>query len=393
VFSDKTFQIRGGSGIFTGRLPFVWIGNQVANPDFFFYTTTAPDFEFPQVWRNSLGIDYKFKNGLVAITDFIFTRDINAQMVRNFGDGTPTGTLNGVGARPVYLNSDRAQVFGSPTNAYVFTNTGVGYSLNWSLKLQKQFANDFFASIAYNYLEAKDASSIDAEISSDAFDRNPALGNVNVAKSGPALYGDKHRIVGQLNKRWSYGKDKKWATTASAFYEYAQGGRFSYTYSGDINNDGSSLNDLIYIPTTAELGLMQFEGDAASQATQRVAMDSYIKQDQYLRDRRGTFAGRNDILSPWRGRWDMKLLQDYNFKFSENKTHTIQFSVDILNLGNLISSDWGIVELPSNTQPIGVRIENNIPIYNFDPSQKDTFFNSAALESRWQMQFGIRYIF
>lgn len=393
VFSDKTFQIRGGSGIFTGRLPFVWIGNQVANPDFFFYTTTAPDFEFPQVWRNSLGLDYKFKNGLVAITDFIFTRDINAQMVRNFGDGTPTGTLNGVGSRPVYLNSDRAQVFGSPTNAYVFTNTGVGYSLNWSLKLQKQFANDFFASIAYNYLEAKDASSIDAEISSDAFDRNPALGNVNVAKSGPALYGDKHRIVGQLNKRWSYGKDKKWATTASAFYEYAQGGRFSYTYSGDINNDGSSLNDLIYIPTTAELGLMQFEGDATSQATQRAAMDAFIKQDEYLRDRRGTFSGRNDILSPWRGRWDVKLLQDYNFKFSGNKTHTIQFSVDILNLGNLISSDWGIVELPSNTQPIGVRIENNIPIYNFDPSQKDTFFNSAALESRWQMQFGIRYIF
>lgn len=392
VFDDKVFQIRGGTGIFSGRLPFVWIGNQVANPDFFFYTTTAPDFEFPQVWRTSLGIDYKFKNGIVATTDLIISRDINAQMVRNFGAGIPTGTLNGVDNRPVYLNSDRAQIFGGPTNAYVFTNTGVGRTFNWSFKLQKQFKGDFFASVAYNFLEARDASSIDAEISSDGFDRNPALGIVNVAKSGPALFGDRHRIVGQLNKRWTYGKGK-WATTISSFFEFAEGGRFSYTYQGDINNDGSLLNDLIYIPTQAELQLMQFEGDATAQAEQRAAFGAFISQDDYLSDRRGSFAGRNQILSPWRDRVDVKLLQDYNFKLIGQQTNTIQLSLDILNFGNLINSDWGVIEVPTNTQPIGVRVVDNTPIFSFDTSQTKTFTNRVDLESRWQMQFGVRYIF
>lgn len=392
VFDDKVFQIRGGTGIFSGRLPFVWIGNQVANPDFFFFTTTAPDFEFPQVWRTSLGIDYRFKNGIVATTDLIVSRDINAQMVRNFGAGIPTGTLNGVDNRPVFLNSDRAQIFGAPTNAYVFTNTGVGRAFNWSFKLQKQFKGDFFASVAYNFLEARDASSIDAEISSDGFDRNPALGIVNVAKSGPALFGDRHRIVGQLNKRWTYGKGK-WATTISSFFEFAEGGRFSYTYQGDINNDGSLLNDLIYIPTQAELQLMQFEGDATAQAEQRAAFDAFIRQDDYLSERRGSFAGRNQILSPWRDRVDVKLLQDYNFKLIGQQTNTIQLSLDILNFGNLINSDWGVIEVPSNTQPIGVRVENNTPIFSFDTSQTKTFTNRVDLESRWQMQFGVRYIF
>lgn len=392
VFDDKVFQIRGGTGIFSGRLPFVWIGNQVANPDFFFYTTTAPDFEFPQVWRTSLGIDYKFKNGIVATTDLIVSRDINAQMVRNFGAGIPTGTLNGVDNRPVYLNSDRAQIFGGPTNAYVFTNTGVGRTFNWSFKLQKQFKGDFFASVAYNFLEARDASSIDAEISSDGFDRNPALGIVNVAKSGPALFGDRHRIVGQLNKRWTYGKGK-WATTISSFFEFAEGGRFSYTYQGDINNDGSLLNDLIYIPTQAELQLMQFEGDATAQAEQRAAFGAFISQDDYLSERRGSFAGRNQILSPWRDRIDVKFLQDYNFKLIGQQTNTIQLSIDILNFGNLINSDWGVIEVPTNTQPIGVRVVDNTPIFSFDTSQTKTFTNRVDLESRWQMQFGVRYIF
>ncbi len=394
VKGDKTFQIRGGTGIFTGRLPFVWIGNQVANPNFFFYTTTAPDFQFPQVWRNSLGIDYRFKNGIVATTDLIYTEDINAQMVRNYGLGTPSGTLNGVDNRDVYLPSDRAlNEFGGPTNAYVFTNTNVGYSFNWSFKLQKNFSNGLFASIAYNFLEAKDASSLDAEISSDAFDRNPALGNVNQAVETTSRYGDKHRIVGQINKAFSYGKNKQWRTSIGAFYEYAQGGRFSYTYSGDINGDGSPLNDLIYIPTQEDLSSFIFSGNLAEQQAQREAYELYIQQDEYLRDRRGSYAEKYAILSPWRGRWDVKFLQDYDFQIGD-RTNTIQLSLDILNFGNLLSSDWGVIEVPVNDQPIGVNVDNTgTPVYTFDTSQTRTFANDFSLDSRWQAQIGLRYIF
>ncbi len=394
VKGDKTFQIRGGTGIFTGRLPFVWIGNQVANPNFFFYTTSAPNFRFPQVWRNSLGIDYKFENGIVASTDLIYTEDVNAQMVRNYGLGTPTGTLSGVDNRAIYEPSDRAlNEFGGPTNAYVFTNTNVGYSFNWSFKLQKNFSNGLFASIAYNYLEAEDASSLDAEISSDAFDRNPALGNVNQAVSTTARYGDKHRIVGQINKSFSYGKNKEWRTSLGAFYEYAQGGRFSYTYGGDINRDGSPLNDLIYIPTQDDLATYSFSGTVAEQSEQRAALEAYIQQDEYLNDRRGSYAEKYAILSPWRGRWDVKLLQDYDFQIGD-RTNTIQLSIDILNFGNLLNSDWGVIEIPVNDQPIGVSVDaTGTPTYSFDTSQTKTFANDFSLDSRWQAQVGLRYIF
>ena len=394
VRGDKTFQLRGGTGIFTGRLPFVWIGNQVANPNFFFYTTSAPDFQFPQVWRNSLGADYRFNNGLLATTDFIYTRDVNAQMVRNYGLALPSGTLNGADNRAIYLASDRAlNEFGGATNAYVFDNTDVGYSFNWSLKLSKNFSNGLFASVAYNYLEAEDASSLDAEISSDAYDRNPAIGNVNRAVSTTSRYGDKHRFVGQLNKSFSYGKEKQWRTSIGAFFEYAQGGRFSYTYSGDINNDGSVLNDLIYVPTQDELNGYTFSGDNNEQAAQRAALESFISQDEYLRDRRGDYAEKYAILSPWKSRWDLKLLQDYDFKVGE-KTNTIQFSIDVLNFGNLLNSDWGVIERPVNDQPIGVAVDDtNTPIYSFDASQKRTFTNDFSLDSRWQAQVGLRYIF
>ena len=295
VRSDQSLQVRGGTGVFSGRFPFVWVGNQVQSTDFFFYQTTNPNFQFPQVWRSNLGIDYRFENGIVASTDIIYTEDLNAATVNNFGAGTPNGTLAGVDNRPIYLPTDRATIFGGPTNAYVFSNVDVGYSFNWTFKLQKQFDNNLFASVAYNFLESFDANSLGAEISSDIFDLNPAFGNVNTAASSPSLFGNRHRIIGQLNKSWQYGGGT-WGTSIGAFFEYAEGGRFSYTYSGDINNDGSFTNDLIFIPTSDQLQQQQF-----ATPEQRIAFEAFIQQDEYLNSRRGGYAGRNDILTPLDG--------------------------------------------------------------------------------------------
>ncbi len=393
VHGDKTFQIRGGSGLFSGRFPFVWVANQVQSTDFFFYQTTNPNFKFPQVWRSNLGIDYQFDNGLIATTDIIFTRDNNAATVNNFGAGTPRGTLSGVDNRPVYRPEDRAQgPFGGATNAYVFSNVDRGRSFNWTFKLQKQYENNLYLSLAYNFLESFDVNSLGAEISSDIFDLNPAFGNVNTAALSPSLFGNKHRIIGQLNKGWRYGNNDRWASSLGVFFEYFQGARFSYTYSGDINNDGSFTNDLIYVPTSGEINQMQFDGDAAAQ---RAALENWILQDDYLSGRRGDYVGRNDQLSPWASRWDLKILQDYNINVGPNNNrHTIQFSIDILNFGNLISSKWGVVQDPITTQPLGVRIDGTgEPIYSFATELDQTFINNPDLVSRWQMQFGLRYIF
>ncbi len=74
---DRSVQLRGGTGLFSGRFPFVWIGNQVANPDFFFYNMTDPDFKFPQIWRTNLGYDRKLSNGWTISTDLSIPKTFN----------------------------------------------------------------------------------------------------------------------------------------------------------------------------------------------------------------------------------------------------------------------------------------------------------------------------
>lgn len=391
VKGDRSAQLRGGSGLFTGRFPFVWIGNQVANPNFFFYCVTDPDFKFPQVWRSNLGYDQQFGGGWVGTVDLLYTKDLNAMMVRNFGLRTPGARLEGADTRPIYRSTtDRALVFGSPTNAYVFTNVNVGYSFNTSLQLTRNFKDGSMVQVGYNFLDAQDAASIDAEISSDAYDRNPAtVSNTNVATLAPSLYGNRHRVVLAGVKQFRYGQ---WGTTVSLFGEYAKGGRYSYTYSGDINNDGSGLNDLLFIPTDAQIDQMRFTGTAAEQTAQRAALKSYIAQDDYLNGRRGQYAEKYGALSPWFGRWDLRILQDY-FLANKNK---IQFSIDILNVGNMLNSNWGVRQFATFTglaQPISVSVANNVPTYTFDTTQKTTFFNDFSLASRWQLQLGLRYSF
>lgn len=384
INGDNISQLRGGTGVFTGRIPFVWLGNQVSGADDSFFQIMDPDYKWPQVWRTSLGYDHKFKNNYILTIDMSYNKDINAVHVQNWGLKTPSGTLAGADNRSIYLATDKGV-----NNAYVMTNSDKGYAFNSSIKVQKTFDNGLYASIAYNYMISKDVNSIEAEITGDAFAFNPALGDVNKDVLANSKYGDNNRFVGVGSKKWKYGKDK-WATTVSTVFEYAQGGRFTYTYGGDINNDGSGANDLIYVPTSAEIQNMNFSG-----AGQADAFDKFISQDKYLSDRRGQYAERYGVLSPWRGKWDMKILQDFNFKVSSasEKMNTIQFSIDILNLTNLLNSDWGLVQTPVSIQPIGVSVAGNSPTYTFNGTQTKTFAYDASLASRWQMQFGIRYIF
>jgi len=382
---DQTAQLRGGTGLFTGRFPFVWIGNQVANPNSYFYCMTDPEFKYPQIWRSNLGYDRKMGRGYTLTLDVIYTKDLQAAIVRNYGLRPPTESLQGPGSRPIYSASEH------PTNAYVFSNTDLGNSFNASIQIRKDYANNMGWMLAYNYLDSKDAASIDAEISSDAYDRNPAnVANSNTAILAPSLYGNKHRVVGSLYKKFTYGKS--WATHIALYAEYTQGNRYSFTYSGDINNDGSGLNDLIYIPTSGELAQMTFSGDVAAQDAQRTAFNSYIESDDYLSEHRGQIAEKYGSVSPWFNRWDARIMQEFGLSNGNN----IQLSIDILNVGNLISPSWGVRQIATSTglaQPIGVSVAGGVPTYSFDTSQVTSVFDDFSLNSRWQAQIGLRYNF
>ena len=107
VKGDKTLQVRGGTGLFTGRFPFVWIGNHIGNPFSSFYNATDRDFQWPQVWRSNIGTDFKIPYGTIFTVDVAYTKDVNAMMVRNYKLGTPTGVLNSATGdkRSVYSNT------------------------------------------------------------------------------------------------------------------------------------------------------------------------------------------------------------------------------------------------------------------------------------------------
>lgn len=385
VRNDKTLQIRGGTGVFTGRLPFVWIGNQVSGADQGFFQIVDPDFKFPQVWRTNIGLDYKFENGLIASSDISYTKDLNAAHVQNWGLKEPTGTLEGVDSRAIYRAADKGE-----NDAYVFTNSNKGRIFNAVGTLKKFFDNGLYISISYSYLNAKDVNSIEAEITGDAFTFNPTVGNANNDALGFSKYGDTHRFIAVISKNWEYGKINQWETTVSSFIEYAQGGRYNFTYGGDINNDGSDRNDLLYIPTVQELDQMTFSGPGQAEA-----FNTFIENNDYMSDNRGSYFGRYGAKAPWRSTVDIKILQDYNFKVNDTKINTIQISLDILNFGNLLNSDWGIVQEPFNQQPVGVAVDSvtNEPVYTYNANRVDTFVVNTSLLSRWRMQVGLRYIF
>jgi hypothetical protein len=376
----------------------VWIGNHIGNPFSFFYNVTAKNFKWPQVWRSNLGIDYKIPSGTIFTADAGYTKDVNAMMVRNYKLGTPTGTLNSSTGdkRKVYTATDQGAA-----NTYAFTNTKVGYQFNLSFQVQQNLRKGLYLMAAYNYLIAKDASSISAEISSDAFDRNPILNNANAAVLSTSLYGNKHRFYVAGSKKFSYGKDDRYATTVSLFSSWNSGNRFAYVYGGDINNDGTATNDLLYVPTNAEIDNMNFTsltdifGKVQDAAAQRTAFKQFIAQDEYLSEHRGRYTEKYGGETPWVSQLDLRILQDFNFQ-GRNKKQTIQLSLDVVNLGNLINSNWGVRKYATTSgyyQPLSVSYNNNAPAYQFDPSLKSTFITSPDLPSRWQMQLGVRYIF
>ena len=160
-----------------------------------------------------------------------------------------------------------------------------------------------------------------------------------------------------------------------------------------LNNDGASDNDLLFIPTSSQLGQLKFSGNDVQQTAQRAGFESYIQQDKYLSSHRGQVAEKFTSFTPWFSTLDVRVLQEYRLP----NTHAIQLSLDILNFGNLLNSNWGVRQFASYTglaQPLGVSTDSKgVPTYSFDTSQKTTFFNDSQLISRWRMQVGLRYSF
>jgi hypothetical protein len=215
-------------------------------------------------------------------------------------------------------------------------------------------------------------------------------------------------VIGAISYRREWLKHL--ATTISLLYQGSIDYRFSYVYGADFNRDGVNGNDLIYIPkdarNTSEITFVNstaINGIVYTAAQQAQLFEDYINQDKYLKKHRGQFAERNGAQAPWRNQVDLKFMQDLFVKAGKNR-HTIQFTVDIFNFGNLINSSWGKVKtvnassilIPQNQTSL-VPGGSVVPTFRLATDRGQiitrTFRDNVSVTSTYSVQFGIRYLF
>ena len=374
-------QLRVGTGLFTGPPPYVWISNQLGNTGVLigeivadnttaFPFSPSPDrhkpatvtgegaasyelnvtdsgFKFPQVWRTNLGVDQRLPWGVTGTLEFLYSKDVNGVAYINANLPAAQTTFAGIDNRPRWtsnrLNTTPGNVV---TNAYVIKNNDLGKSWNLSASLSKQNFYGLSLRGAYSYGEAKNTINPGSTAGS-TFTQNQHSGDPNNPGLGWSNATQGHRVFVQA----SYSKEYFGfgATTVSAFWEARPSEqlfstRASYTFNGDINGDGGTANDLIYVPRdTSEMNFVAFTagGRTFTAGEQAAAFDAYIQQDPYLKNRRGEYAERGGVPMPTVRRLDLSIMQDI-FRNIGGKRNAGQIRLDITNFGNLLNSDWGV---------------------------------------------------
>ncbi|HLN53830.1 MAG TPA: carboxypeptidase regulatory-like domain-containing protein [Lentimicrobium sp.] len=444
VKGDRTFQLRGGSGIFTGRLPFVWFTNQPTNSgvlqntvevtkmedieadslyfnaDPLFHASKfgsqpgdrAPgsiakvddDFKMPQVWRTNLAADFKLPYyDLVFTVEALYSKDINAIIQRNANQVIADSTFQGVDNRPRFFN--RGRVNSAISSAMVLDNAEGGHATMLTFMLTRPFTQGLFGMISYTFTASKDLTSNPGSAAFSAWSSNPTVLHQNAPGRSFSQFAVPHRVIGAL----SYHKEyiNHLGTTVSLFYEGANQGRISYIYSNDMNGDGNAA-DLIYIPASeGEINFVDIkdkDGNVINDAqSQSDAFWAFVSQDKYMRDHKGMYAQRAGALLPWRNRFDVKILQDIFADFGTTRRYTLQLSVDLLNIGNMINSDWGTAQKQilgnydmSLLKFAGANSEGE-PTYNFNKVGSSfptsSFTDVLSTTSTWGAQVGLRFIF
>jgi len=430
IRGNQQLVLRGGSGIFNGRMPFAWLaypyyntGTTYGNVDYR-PTGVVPlntdvsqvaavyqpgireinlldnNYKLPQVFRNSLALDWKTNNGWSFTLEGIYTKTLNDVLYKTINLKDSTGRLSGTGDnRTVYLGNGNAQKLNSSfTNVFLLTNTKEGYRYQLSATVTKRIKAFQFVS-SYTYGVSKDISN-GVRVSPQA---NWEF-NQTILPNAPQLsysnFDLRHRSISNLqyNRKW-----KRSNVNVILVYTLQSGNPFTYTYIGDINRDGSPNNDLIYIPRNqTESNLVDIKDAAGNIVTTAAAqweqLNNYIERDRYLSKRRGQYAERNGARTPWNQQLDMKVMYSIQVG-SKEQNHTLGLSLDVFNLSNLISRNWGRQYyvpniLNSSYQLLTVaRVNSSLkPELNFSNPQT-TAWQYDALLSRAQGLLSIRYSF
>ncbi|MBL0270509.1 MAG: TonB-dependent receptor [Chitinophagaceae bacterium] len=463
VYGDRTLQIRGGTGIFTGKVPFVWIVSQSGdngmiqvtrnfntpadiaanagpfNPNPYAYlpgsvpqagtvvpasvTAMDEDFRNPQSWKSSIAMDAKMPWGLIGSVEAIFNKDLKTVFFRNPNYQLPQN-LNVAGYpdnRPIYGATIQTKFIHTLSGAGLFVPggssqfnpviidnapTSKGYYGSITFKVEKPFSKGFSGMVAYTKSLSANLHDGSGDQPLGTYQGTQQVNSLNTPALSHSAYVLPDRFVAAVSYRKEYLKHM--ASTISLFWSGASDYRFTYVYSGDFNRDNISGNDLIFIPTATQVQQMLFNsqtvnGVVYNQQAQRDLFENYIQQDKYLRNRRGQYAERNGGLAPWRNQLDVKFMQDVFVKAGKYR-NTLQFTVDILNAGNLINNSWGKVKATNNTSILGIANAGNLvpggsvlPVFTLAQDRGQmitrTFRDVVSTSSTYSIQLGIRYIF
>jgi hypothetical protein len=376
VSGNARTQVRGGTGVFTGRPAYVWISNQIGNTgvltgfDDFTNTTTRPfhpdpnrykptttptgapaaqyelaltnpDFRFPQIWRSNIAVDHRLPGRFTLTGEFLYNKDVNGIYYINANLPAAQTAFVGPDNRPRWTNN---RIYSNISNAVVLKNQSVGRSWNAAVTLARVQASglSFRSSYSYNVSE----NTVDAgSIAAGSWNSNPHSGDPNnpgLSYSVPFGGSLGHRffaLVSYNKQLFSFG-----STSVSLFWEARNNGNTSYTFANDMNGDSGTVNDLIYIPRdTSEMNFQSFAVGTRTftPAEQAAAFEAYIQQDRYLSEHRGEFAKRGAVLLPIVNRADLSVTQDL-FANIGGRRNAFQIRADIQNFGNLLNSDWGV---------------------------------------------------
>ena len=434
-------QVRGGTGVFTGRPPYVFLSNQIgnngvlsgfidvsgtaaaaygftANPNQYFIPSTPtlpstfdlaltdPNYKMPQVWKNNIAVDQKLPwLGLIASVEVLYNKTLNAVHYYNTNLDKPVGNLLGVDTRPLYAGTDAGvRVNDNVSMAAVLTNKNGAYNRSITYKIEKPISKGLWGYVAYTNAQAEDFMSA-GSIASGSWQSAVSVFGNNTLNLSTSDFVVRNRIVGLLGYRLDYGKKYGGATTVTLGYVGAQNNPFSYIVAGDLNGDRVSNNDLVYVPqNTADIRFASLTVGTTvyTEAQQQAAFDAFINQDSYLSTRRGQYAERNALDLPFLHRFDFSVAQDV-FVNIKKKRNAFQVRFDILNFGNMLNNKWGVSQRAGAPQLLNFvsRDAAGVPTYRFATQRdatstylaKDTYQYNSSVFDVWTAQLGIRYTF
>ena len=444
IEKEHNMILRGGAGIFTGRIPFVWLSNNFTNTGiqtsvYNVYGSSGlkdgkqntgklsdvslivdpykqsenteklgtsnqainvfdKDFKFTQNLRLDLALDFTLA-GIDFTLEGVFSKNLNDIYYK---DLTRTEAGKTLGETYESLSFDNRPMFAKITstedanlkkftNVYMLDNTSRGYSYNLSLSAVKRFDFGLDLAASYTYSRSKSVNCGTSSVAQSNYNYNYTYQNPNSPELGFTAFNVPHQIKASAFYHKDYAEH--WNTTVGLIYTGTSGSPYSLYYYGDLNQDGSNGNDLMFIPTDEQIDKMQFKANKNYTAEeQKENFREWIANDGYMSKHRGEYFKRYADNLPFESHFDFHLAQTYKFKVGA-QVHAVELSFDVLNVGNMFNKKWGRYTSTGTAKyysPVTYSGNGQFQFLhpgNYEMRSYDDYY------SRWRGQLGLKYTF